>query len=113
LTNQLKYALAADTAFVDHHQGGFAGTLMAVKHPGLRFPDAREGEDSAYTAALNRAWRWYPWNTPPHYFLRLFHGANTWDATHFGLADRAPGVWRVPAVAADYLRSVLPLYGTP
>lgn len=110
LRNQVKYSFPTDAAFVDRHPGGFAGTLLAVKHPNLRFPSLPAGEDSVYTAALKSRERWFPWDNPPHYLLRFFHGANTWSADHFGFADRAQGRWQVSARTAEHLRVVLPLY---
>jgi hypothetical protein len=110
LTNQVKYSLVHDIAYVDRHPGGFAATLLGSKHPSIRFPDAAAGEDSAYLKELKASCPWYPWNNPPHLFLRLFHGANTWDATHFGLVGREAGSWRLPRRAAATLRQVLPLY---
>jgi len=108
LACQVKYSLTRDTAFVDYHPGGFAGTLMAVKDPSLRFPPVASGEDTAYTAALKALVPSTAWPNPPHYFLRLFHGHNTWDARHFGLDERPDG-WELPPGSARYLRSVLPL----
>jgi hypothetical protein len=110
LINEIKCCLSRHVAFVDRHPGGFAGTLMAYKDAGLRFPNWRREEDSAYTVAVKDKLRWYPWTNPPHYFVRFFHGANTWDEHHFGLAERASAEWRLSTRSASYLRSVLPLY---
>lgn len=110
LAYQVKYGVERDVAFVDYHPGGFAGTLMTVKHASLRFPDVAAGEDSVYTAALKQVWPYCAWPNPPHYFLRLYHGSNTWDASHFGIEAMTPGRWDLPTPAAAYLRSVLPLY---
>lgn len=113
LSHQVRYGFARDVAVADYHPGGFAGTLMAVKHPLLRFPPVASGEDSAYTAALKESWPWTSWQNPPHYFLRFLHGANTWDAGHFGLDAEADGRWRLAPAARRYLRSVLPFYREP
>ncbi len=110
LSCQIKYGFVPDAAFVDYHPGGFAGTLMAVKHPSLRFPPLSSGEDSAYTAALKEEWSWTSWQNPAHYFLRFFHGTNTWNARHFGLEGDTAGRWNLGAGSAAYLRSVLPFY---
>jgi hypothetical protein len=100
-------------AVADHHPGGFAGTLMAVKHPSLRFPPLASGEDSAYTAALKDRWPWTSWQNPPHYFLRLFDGAHARNAGPSGLGDGTKAQWRLAAVSRAYLRSVLPFYREP
>ena len=109
LVNQVKCRLRGETAFVDHHPGGFAGTLMAYKDGGLRFPNWRKNEDSAYTTSVKQKLRWYPWANPPHYFVRFFHGANTWDEGHFRLLERG-AEWQLPPRSAAYLRSVLAHY---
>ncbi|MGE0816511.1 MAG: glycosyltransferase [Vicinamibacterales bacterium] len=110
LAHQIKYGVAQDVAVADYHPGGFAGTLLAVKHGGLRFPAVGAGEDSAFTAALKERWPWTVWRNPAHYFVRFFHGANTWPADHFGLGGEAPGRWHVPRAAAVCLRAILPAY---
>ena len=110
LSYQIKYGFVPDAAFVDYHPGGFAGTLMALKHPSLRFPPVSSGEDSVYTAALKEEWSWTSWQNPAHYFLRFFHGENTWNARHFGLAGDTAGRWDLAAGSATDLRSVLPFY---
>ncbi len=110
LTQQIKYDLRNDVAYVDSHPGGFAGTLLAFKHANWRFPHDAAGEDSAYCDQLKREWRWFPWVNPPHFMIRFFHGANTWDAEHFGLNDRVPGNWDLQPKGVRYLRSVLPEY---
>lgn len=113
LSHQVRYGFARDVAVADYHPGGFAGTLMAVKHPLLRFPPVASGEDSAYTAALKESWPWTSWQNPPHYFLRFVHGANTCHAAHFGLDDEPDGRWQLGPAARAYLRSVLPFYREP
>ena len=110
LQSQVKYGFAQNVAFIDRHPGGFAGTLRMYKQSCLRFEDVPTAEDSLYTAALKRTFRWYPWSNPPHYYLRFFHGGNSWGEAHFGLVGREPGRWRLPHRSADYLRSVLPFY---
>lgn len=110
LTRQVKYSLIHDVAYVDHHPGGFAGTLMSRKHPTLRFPSVAASEDSAYLDALKKVWSWYPWNNPPHLMLRFFHGANTWGLRHFGLLHRPAGTWSLPCRSAEVLRRVLEQY---
>lgn len=111
LTGQVTYSLLHDIAYVNRHRGGFAGTLLSRKHPTLRFPPwARAGEDSAYLHGLRRTWSWYPWRNPPELMVRMFHGANTWGAGHFGMSERIPGTWRLSRRAEELLRRVLELY---
>lgn len=111
LRNQVKYGFPTDVAFVDRHDGGFSGTVLTRNQRALRHPEWSRDEDSAYVAQVKHGLRWYPWANPPHYFVRLFHGANTWDMRHFGLSDLEPGAWRLDGRSAATLRSVLPLYG--
>ncbi|MBP7775755.1 MAG: glycosyltransferase [Acidobacteria bacterium] len=110
LRNQVKCSLVTSTAFVDRHPGGFAGTFMGHASPHFRFPDLGKREDSVFTAAVKHGARWYPWNNPPHYYLRFFHRANVWDEQHFGFDRREPGTWQVPRQSAEYLSSVLRHY---
>jgi len=110
LRNQIKYGFATNTAFVDRHPGGFAGTFMGRASSLLRFPDVTRGEDSFFASAVKRGVRWYPWNNPPRYYLRFFHGANSWDEQHFGLDRCTPGTWQVPDSSARYLQSILRQY---
>lgn len=110
LRNQVKYDLRTDAAFVDRHPGGFCGTILARNQPSLRHPEWARSEDSAYVAQWKERFSWFPWTNPAHSFVRFFHGGNTWDAEHFGLARREPGTWRVDARSAEILRSLLPAY---
>jgi hypothetical protein len=109
LTGQLTYSLLHDIAYVRRHRGGFAATLLSRKHPALRFPPWQTGEDSAYLLAFKQAQRWYPWRNPPELMVRMFHGANTRGAGHFGMTERAPGTWRLSPRADEILRRVLEL----
>lgn len=64
---------------------GFAtpGTI-AHRPTGLRYPDARRGEDSVFLNELRHAGRVLvlgkQWS---HLFVRCHHGANTWGRDHF------------------------------
>ena len=110
LTGQVKHSLPHDIAYVDRHPGGFAATLLARKHPTLRFPTVAAGEDSVYLGALKEIWSWYPWHNPPHLMLRFYHGANTSGPRHFGLHRRPTGTWSLPRRSAEVLHQVLDLY---
>ena len=110
LTGQVRYSLPDDIAYVNRHPGGFAGTLLSRKHRALRFPPrARAGEDSTYVHAFKQTSSWYPWRNPPELMVRMFHGANTHGARHFGMAERTPGTWRLSRRAEELLRRVLEL----
>lgn len=110
LTGQVTYSLPDDIAYVNRHPGGFAATLLARKHPTLRFPPWETGSDSAYLRAFKQTWSWFPWRNPPESMVRMFHGANTRGARHFGMSERTPGTWRLSRRAEELLRRVLELY---
>lgn len=59
------------------------GTIMH-RRSNIRYPNLRRGEDAQYLDAL-RAGNKHgsPKGPHTHLFIRCFHGANTWDATHF------------------------------
>ncbi len=109
LTGQVTYSLRDDIAYVNRHPGGFAATLLSRKHPTLRFPpwEAGAGEDSAYLRAFKQMCSWYPWRNPPELMIRMFHGANTQGARHFGMSERPPGTWRLSRRSDALLRRVL------
>lgn len=110
LCRQVKYAFSRNAGWADAFAGGFAGTLMARKRPGLRYPDLPRGEDSAFTVQLKQSCRFVTWGNPPHYYVRFIHGHNTWPNEHFGLSRRPADQWIMPAESAAYLRTVLPMY---
>ena len=102
--------LGVEACFLRRHPGGFAGTFMGHASPHFRCPDLGKREDSVFTAAVKHGARWYPWNNPPHCYLRVFHRANVWDEQHVGFDRREPGTWQVPRQSAEYLSSALRHY---
>lgn len=92
-----------DPAFADHPyvgklKAGVPGSIMHRRDDTLRYPALRRAEDTVYLDAW-RARRYA--KLPPseaHLFIRVFHGANTWEQSHFLRRIR-----NSPAAALAYL----------
>jgi glycosyltransferase involved in cell wall biosynthesis len=69
--------------YVGHLGGGVPGTIVHRRDDALRYPAQRRAEDSVYLDA----WRVRRYEELPdsyaHLFIRTFHGANTWEVSHF------------------------------
>jgi glycosyltransferase involved in cell wall biosynthesis len=111
LRHQVKYRFSTGTAFADSYNGGFGGTIMS-RNTGLRFPDVRRAEDSAYCKVVKQDLSWFAWDNPAHLFIRFYHEKNTWDEDHFRFEGRGERAWEVSAEAEEHLRAVLPLYAS-
>ena len=107
LQNQVKYSFVSGAAFVDRQPRGFAGTLMTYNRRDLRFPEWARAEDTAYWGEVMQREQ-VPWDNPPHFFLRFFHGANRGTPAISDLQATQPRA-RLPR-AASYLRQVLAAY---
>jgi glycosyltransferase involved in cell wall biosynthesis len=69
--------------YVGHLKGGVPGTIVHRRDDALRYPAQRRAEDSVYLDAW-RAHRYVELpDTHAHLFIRTFHGANTWEVSHF------------------------------
>lgn len=69
--------------YVGYLKDGVPGSIMHRRDDTITYPEMRRAEDTVY---LN-AWRQRRYTKLPaeevHLFIRCFHGANTWDRTHF------------------------------
>jgi glycosyltransferase involved in cell wall biosynthesis len=63
---------------------GTPGTIV-FRRTSTRYPNTRRGEDSDFLSRLRRSGAGVTVLGPEcsHLFIRCFHGANTWDRTHF------------------------------
>ncbi len=84
-----------DHPYVGTLEPGVPGSIVHVADPTARYPEQRRGEDTVF---LNH------WSADrigvldrPELFIRAFHGANTWERTHFERRVR-----NTPAAAVEY-----------
>lgn len=91
-----------DHPYVGTLEPGVPGSIVHRADPAVRYPEKRRGEDTDFL---------HHWSRDrigvldaPGLFVRAFHGANTWERTHFERRVR-----NSPAAAIEYwLRAVLP-----
>jgi len=90
---------------------GIMGTIMSRVTP-LRYPaKAEKGEDSVFYRKLKSKSKVIIWDNAeiPHIYVRLVHGANTWQRTHFG--NNKYSLQRpTPPESNAYLDQILPRY---
>jgi hypothetical protein len=69
------------------------------------YPSVGKGEDSRYLSDLKAAvGKGAVWDNTPDVYFRLYHGGNTWSATHFGLEGVLPNIWCQRVRAASNVR---------
>ncbi len=108
LKKQVQYAFAINGAWETRHT--LFGTAMGRKKRDLKYPEIALSEDAIYFDAYAKKYRIAQWNNPPHYYLRLIHGHNSWDDRHFHLEKKRRDEWCISEESKNYLRSILPLY---
>jgi hypothetical protein len=107
LQNQVKYDFQRNTAWVDFHPGGFAGTIMSRQDPELRYPCQQRSEDSHFCHAIKQSRSWFAWDNPPRFYLRLLHRDSNWRELHAHFATLHGDGWQLPTKSAIYLKQVL------
>lgn len=69
--------------YVGHLRGGVPGTIVHRRDDAIRYPAQRRAEDSVYLDAWRERGHAELSDDYAHLFIRTFHGANTWEQTHF------------------------------
>lgn len=112
LQSQIRYDFTSHTAFVYRAGSGIDGTLMHHRDVAFKYPSERRGEDTAFLRNFKHR---ETIANDAGLFVRLFHGANTWDARHImrEWAGRAGELHLPDALKALLLDRVLPHYGKP
>jgi hypothetical protein len=112
LQSQIRYDFTSHTAFVYRTERGIDGTLMHPRDVPFKYPSDRRGEDSKFLRNFGHR---TPIANDAGLFVRLFHGANTWNVEHImkEWAGRAGELHLSDAHKALLLEQVLPHYGKP
>eukprot|EP00045_Choanoeca_perplexa_P017380 m.251272 g.251272 ORF g.251272 m.251272 type:complete len:308 (+) comp17521_c0_seq5:1891-2814(+) len=99
IRRQLRVFLASNSSYVYESRvvPFVIGTIMARKThraAAVSYPALGKAEDTKFLKDLKKVvGQGAIWNNPPDVYFRLFHGANTWDAAHFGTHDVLPNEW--------------------
>ena len=84
LQNQMQYYLPRNLSWPLFKRTGFVGTVMSRMTPKVRkfrYENKNLGEDDLLRNYFPRSVRLWP--NPAHMYIRLIHGHNSWDITHF------------------------------
>jgi glycosyltransferase involved in cell wall biosynthesis len=91
-----------DHPYVGTLEPGVPGSIVHRADATVRYPEKRRGEDTDFLAHWSRDRIGVL--DAPGLFVRAFHGANTWERTHFERRVR-----NTPAAAIEYaVRRILP-----
>jgi glycosyltransferase involved in cell wall biosynthesis len=82
LKSQVQHLVRLDQSWVVTRTRGIEGTVMARKNH-VRYPAIPKAEDSVFRDRMMRCVEWRVWDNPPEMYVRLIHGANTWEEEHF------------------------------
>lgn len=103
LESQVRHNLLTGATIVRRFPEGIDGTILHSRSLPFRYPSLTRGEDSHFM-------RLFPQRRVvrdrPELYVRLFHGANTWNEGHIMSSGTSPS----PAIGAFMEREVLPLY---
>lgn len=107
LKNQVRYSMQKNSAWKETVKCGIAGTIMARKIEGLKYPKKKKGEDSDFGNVYLTKHKLIVWNNPALYYLRFIHGHNTWGPEHFILNSKRSNIWDISNQEKTYLKKVL------
>lgn len=62
---------------------GFPGSILHPRRVAARYPEVARGEDSEFLRRLSAEIRIHAIDNDPRDYVRLVHGANTWERAHF------------------------------
>lgn len=69
--------------YVGYLEDGVPGTIMHRREPSIRYPEQRQAEDTVFLSQWRQRRHFRLAGESAYLFIRCFHGANTWDKTHF------------------------------
>lgn len=88
LNNQIRYSFQDELAWIHNSKGsGIPGTFLEKNNDHF-FPKVERGEDSSYINRLKRTRKFICLDNSPHFFIRFFHGFNSWGRDHFDLDSK-------------------------
>lgn len=79
LKQQIVYTFNRNSAWTYQCGLGIAGTIMSKNNKRYRYRPVRRSEDSILLDQIKRNEKVHIWNNPNYYYLRFFHGHNTWN----------------------------------
>lgn len=79
LRRQYRYNLLTGAAIIYDLPLGIHGTILHERHAGAKYPSLRKQEDTLFLKHFKER---VVIDTTPSLYIRLYHGANTWDEAH-------------------------------
>lgn len=113
---QVRYSFVTDSAkywgWTTNHPTvpGIPGTILHANTPDLSYRSEKRAEDdhfiedhfSGHVTVLENS----PAREQAHYYVRFYHGGNTWDERHV-MGERGPGGWDLEQGTQTYLKNLL------
>ena len=113
---QVRYSFVSDSAvewaWTDKHPTipGIPGTILHANTPELKYRSEKKAEDDYFLEDNFQGKMTVLQNSPTrgqvHYYVRFYHGGNTWDEKHV-MGDQPAGAWNVSADTETYLKKLL------
>lgn len=83
---------------------GFAGTMLWPASSVVRFPAKGRHEDTEFLLQLRRTTQLHVLENPPCFYVRGYHGNNTWSRKH--VMQRKPGSRNLTLTEQSYVQSL-------
>jgi glycosyltransferase involved in cell wall biosynthesis len=113
---QVRYSFISDSArywgWTTGHPTvpGIPGTILHANEPGISYRSEKKAEDDHFLEDHFQGKITVLENSPvrgqAHYYVRFYHGGNTWDEQHV-MGDQAAGEWDVDEDTRTYLERLL------